>query len=246
MSYEQSAALYDRIYSFKDYEAEVDRLIELVRPVLSTDAQKLLDVACGTGRHLAVLKQRFRAHGLDLSPGLLEIARNRNPEVVFHHEDMRSFRLAERFDLITCLFSSIGYATTRDDLCAAISCMADHLAPAGVLAIEPWFTPHQWMDHTAHALFIDDPDLKIARVNTSLVESNVSIIDLHHLVGTPERTVHFVEKHRLGLFTIDEMSAAFEEAGLDVTFDSEGITGRGLYIGRRTDRPDSVPREEDR
>ena len=233
MSYEQSAAYYDRIYAFKDYGAEVDRLIDIAGPSLPARATRLLDVACGTGKHLDVLKRRFDAHGLDLSPGLLEIARRRNPDVVFHQGDMRNFRLDERFDLITCLFSSIGYMTTYDDLCAAVSCMARHLAPGGVLAIEPWFTPDQWMNHTVHALFIDDPDLKIVRMNTSLVEDSVSIVDLHHLIGTPERTIHFVEEHRLALFTIAQMTSAFESAGLRVAFDSEGITDRGLYVAKR-------------
>jgi len=233
MGYQQSAACYDRIYAFKDYRAEVERLTELVGPDLSPDASRLLDVACGTGKHLEHLKTRFsRADGLDLSAELIAIARQRNPELRFHTGDMRSFEVDARFDLITCLFSSIGYMTTVDDLHVAIACMTRHLAPGGVLAIEPWFTPDQWMANTTHADFIDDPELKIARVNTSLVEGRISIVDLHHLIGTPEETVHFLEKHRLGLYTVDEMTAAFRESGLIVRFDPEGITGRGLYVGR--------------
>ena len=100
------------------------------------------------------------------------------------------------------------------------------------LGLPAWFTPDQWLANTPHALFIDDPELKIARVNTSLVEGRVSIVDLHHLVATPEKTIHFVEEHRLGLYAVEEMNAAIERAGMVVSFDEEGITGRGLYIGR--------------
>ena len=38
--------------------------------------------------------------------------------------------------------------------------------------------------------------------------------------------------HRLGLYTVEEMTVAFREAGLSVSIDVDGITGRGLYIGR--------------
>jgi hypothetical protein len=111
--------------------------------------------------------------------------------------------------------------------------MADHLVPGGLLLVEPWFTPEEWMPNTAHAMLIDEPELKIARVNTSLVDGRVSIVDLHHLIATTEETVHIVEEHRLGLYTVEEMTTAFEQADLDVRHDAEGITGRGLYVARK-------------
>jgi len=75
--------------------------------------------------------------------------------------------------------------------------------------------------------------LKIARVNTSYVEGRLSYFDLHYLIGTPEKTEHFVETHELGLFERDEMEAAFIAAGLQVTFHEEGLIGRGLYMARK-------------
>lgn len=84
-----------------------------------------------------------------------------------------------------------------------------------------------------HALYIDEPELKIARINTSLVKDGVSIFDLHYLIGTPDGTEHIVEHHELGLFEVEENVSAMEEAGLGVKHDPEGLTGRGLYIGER-------------
>ena len=70
------------------------------------------------------------------------------------------------------------------------------------------------------------------RINTSYAEGRLSYFDLRYLIGTPEGTEHFVEHHELGLFEQGEMAAAFEGAGLVVSYDKEGLTGRGLYIGR--------------
>jgi hypothetical protein len=96
------------------------------------------------------------------------------------------------------------------------------------------------MPGTPHALLIDEPQLKIARVNTSLTEGRVSILDLHHLIGTPTGTEHVVEHHELGLFTVDEMTSAAADAGLETIFDPDGLTGRGLLIGWRRAAPASA------
>ena len=121
--------------------------------------------------------------------------------------------------------------TTIEDLEKAIATMAQHLVPGGVLIIEPWLTPDVWKAGSVHGMFIDDPDLKIARVNTSLTRGRLSLFDLHHLIGTPKETFHFVEHHEMGLYSEEEMTTAFETASLETTFDPEGITGRGIYIG---------------
>ena len=229
--YAEMAQYYDRIYSFKDYASETEKLIGWIKEHRQSNGIRLLDVACGTGQHLEHLGESFDVEGLDLSPELVELAQQRNPGMTYHCADMRTFDLASSYDVITCLFSSIGYMTTIEDLRAAVANMARHLVPGGVLTIEPWLTPDVWKPGTVHGLFIDDPNLKIARVNTSVTQGRLSVFDLHHLVGTPEKTFHFVEHHEMGLYTVDEMMDAFESAGLTTTYEPEGPTGRGLYVG---------------
>ncbi|HSJ59379.1 MAG TPA: class I SAM-dependent methyltransferase [Anaerolineae bacterium] len=229
----ETAAYYDKIYSFKDYAAEARQVIQIVDTHAGPAATRLLDVACGTGHHLSHLKQRFHVEGLDLSEALLAQARERLPGVKFHHADMVAFDLGRTFDVITCLFSSIGYVETLERLDAAIASMARHLAPGGLLLVEPWFTPEGWHPNTVHSVFVDEPEFRMARINTSFQDSRISYFDLHYLIGTPNKTEHFVEHHRLGLFTREETEAAFRQAGLDVTYDEQGLTGRGLYTGRR-------------
>ena len=92
--------------------------------------------------------------------------------------------------------------------------MAQHLSAGGVLLIEPWFTPATWRPGTVHARFIDEPDLKIARINTSFVDGRLSSMDMHYLIGTPEGTKHYVERHELGLFTTEEIIHALTACGL--------------------------------
>jgi SAM-dependent methyltransferase len=232
--FSHTAQYYDTIYlAMKDYGAEAEKLTTFVYQYSQSTGNRLLDVACGTGLHLSYLKQRFQVEGLDLDEQLLAIARQRNPEVPLHHADMVDFALGRTFDVVTCLFSSIGYVKTLDNLSRAIQCMAQHLTAGGVLMIEPWFTPETWRPGTVHARFIDESDLKIARINTSFVDGQLSSMDMHYLIGTPEGTEHYVERHELELFTTEEMRHALMTCGLEVTYDATGLTGRGLYIGQR-------------
>jgi SAM-dependent methyltransferase len=231
--FSKTARFYDKIYSFKDYRGEVERLVAIVREHLRSGGRRLLDVACGTGLHIEYLKESFDVEGLDINPELLELARQRNPDVPFHQGDMIDFDLGQTFDVVTCLFSSIGYVKTLDNVEKAAGCMARHLVPGGLLVIEPWFSPDAWHAPSVHGMFIDEPELKIARINTSFVDGRLSYFDLHYLIGTPEGTEHFVERHELGLFETDEVLAALSRAGVEVIYDAEGLTGRGLFIGRR-------------
>jgi hypothetical protein len=69
-------------------------------------------------------------------------------------------------------------------------------------------------------------------MNRAERDGDISVIDFHYLVGTPERLEHFTEHHELGLFTDAQYRDAFAAAGLAVAHDHEGLMGRGLYLGR--------------
>jgi SAM-dependent methyltransferase len=229
--FSRSAHIYDAIYaSIRDYPqeaAELDRLIQARRP----GAKRLLDVACGTGMHLEQLASKYEVEGLDAEPAMLAVARERLPDAAFHEGDMASFDLGKRFDAVVCMFSSIGYAKTEERLRAAIASMARHLDPGGVLVVEPWLTPDVWKTPHLGSVFVDEPELKIARMNGAEREDGVSVVEFHYLVGTLEAVDHFRERHELGLFSIEQQLAAFQAAGLAVEHDPQGPMGRGLYVG---------------
>ena len=225
------AAVYDLIYEWKDYACEAALLRWVIRASKRSNGNMFLDVACGTGRHMAELQRDFAVEGLDLSEELLAVARQRLPDVTFHAGDMTAFDLSQQFDVVTCLFSAIGHVKTADKLNAALRCMSAHTKPGGVVIIEPWFTPEQYHAGSIHKLFVDKPDVKLARMNVSEVQGNLSIMDLHHLVGTTNGVRHFVERLEMGLFAHEEYLAAFAHAGLNATLDAYGLEGRGLYIG---------------
>lgn len=228
--FESSSEIYDLIYSFKDYESEVRRLHDYILVHTDDKPETLLDVACGTGLHLSYLKDLYHVEGLDVDAAMLALARDHHPAIPFHEGDMVDFELGKKFDVITCLFSSIGYVRTERRLHDAIKTMAGHLAPGGLLIVEPWFTPDTFQPGRLSARFVDQPDMKIARMNTSRLEGSFSVIVFHYLVGDERGIRHFTERHELGLFSHAQYIAAFRAADLAVHHDEEGLIDRGLYI----------------
>src|SRR5205085_9427398 len=107
-------------------------------------------------------------------------------------------------DAVVCMFSSIGYVRTVERLGAAVAAMGRHLEPGGVLVVEPWLAPDVWLERHVGAVFVDEPELKIARINAADRDGDVSVVDFQYLVGTPDGVEHFTERHELGLFTVEQ------------------------------------------
>lgn len=233
--FSRSARYYNAIYAAtgKDHVREARLAHSFIQAHKRGPGNRLLEVACGTGLHAAVLGQFYQVEGLDLDAGMLAVAQESLPGIPFHRADMADFDLGREFDALTCLFSSIGYVRTRARLDQALATMARHLAPGGVLLVEPWFTPEGWTPGRVSAVHVDGPDLKITRMNVSAVEGRLSYFVFHYLIGTPQGVEHFTERHELGLFTHQEYLEAFRKAGLQVSHEPQGLDGRGLYIGVR-------------
>lgn len=162
---------------------------------------------------------------------MLRQARRKNPDVKFYQGDMSNFQLRTRYDVVTCLFSAIGHVKTVARLRKAVSHMADHVLPGGLLILEPWFMPGQWTKGWLSGLFVNKPDLKLARISVSERNGRCSINNQHHLIGTRRGVAHFVERVESGLFTDREYRDAITKTGLIVRHDSKGLMGRGLYFG---------------
>src|SRR5207245_10914676 len=184
-------------------------------------SNELVKVACGMRCHIEYLKNDYSVEGLDINQQMLKLAKKKHPDIIFHRGDMVSFKLKKRFDAITCLFSAIGHVKTKAKLGLAVRNMSRHLKPGGGLIVERWITHQQWRKGSVHANFVDQPELKVARMTLSKTRGRLSVLDMHHLVATPNLVEHFVERLELRLFIHDEYLDAFRRAGLETSYDSD-------------------------
>jgi SAM-dependent methyltransferase len=229
--FSRTARYYDQIYSFKNYAEEAAKIRDVIRREHPA-AQSILDIACGTAEHAKLLTPEFSVDGIDLEPEFIEIARGKVPAGTFSIADMRRFQLGKKYDVVQCLFSSIGYITRGEEVVQALECFAQHVAEGGIILVEPWFTPDFWRAGTLHMQPVDLPKLKICRMSVSGRRGNLSLIPFHYLIATPDGVQYVQEDHELALYTVEEMLGFFERARLKVKHDPEGISGRGLYVAK--------------
>ena len=119
----------------KEAKLFLDNLLDLLKP---TSGAKILDVACGKGRHSVYLNQKgFDVTGFDLSPENIEFDQQfENKKLSFFIHDMRDLFRINYYDYVFNLFSSFGYFEKESDNVKTIYANAESLKPGGVLVLD--------------------------------------------------------------------------------------------------------------
>jgi SAM-dependent methyltransferase len=231
--FDASAEFYDAIYaSLKDYREETTRIEALIRAINSR-YKTVLDIACGTGEHARYLTDAgFAVDGLDLQPEFVRLAQDKNPQGRFVAADMRHFELPQRYDVVMCLFSSIGYVRTLEQVATTLRCFRKHLSADGAVIVEPWFAPGVLDQTRIDRVSCEVGGARITRTSRIELEPGLSRLLFDYEIVDASGTRHMHEFHELGLFTQGEMMDAFRAVGLDATYDSTGLMNRGLYVAR--------------
>jgi len=100
-------------------------------------AATLLDLACGTGGITALLAGAYQVSGLDISPGMLALAREKLPRgTQLYLADMTSFRLDARFDVIVCAYQGLNHLLSLAAWQSSFDCACDHLNDGGLFVFD--------------------------------------------------------------------------------------------------------------
>jgi len=130
---------YHRLYGHRSVK-EAHGFIQTLHDTLGWSRLRLLDLACGKGRHAAAAAQLgHRVTGVDLSPQSIASARTQHQnqaQLDFLEGDMRSFLLDDRFDGVLNLFTSFGYFDKTEDHLAVLRQIHHHLKPGGFLILD--------------------------------------------------------------------------------------------------------------
>ena len=233
--YSNLAGHYDEIYHWKDYEKEVRKITMLIDQYKKSSGSSLVDFACGTGKHLSLLRKNFDCVGVDISKDMLAIAKKNAPTEEFLKGYMVDYDLHRRFDVVLCLFSSIGHLKTRSQVRKAISNFARHLKKGGVLIVEPWIRKSGWREKIVDMQTFDTDTLKIVRMNSGRAEGAFSVIDERYLVGEAGKGVsYFKSRLKMRFFEQEYVMKTLVDARLNPIFTENGLMpGRGLLIAVR-------------
>jgi SAM-dependent methyltransferase len=232
------SGLYELFYTGrgKDFAREAETIAGLVRE-RRPGAGSLLDVACGPGVHAAEFCRGFAEVAcLDASASMCALAKARAPRAVVHQGDMRAFRLERKFDAVTCLTSSVGYMAEGEELRRAVAAMAAHLEPGGVLVIDPWWTPEQYLEGYVSADSVKVADLAVARVSQSARTGRTVRNEARYLIARASGIAEVTHVQPLTLHSRQEYLDAIEAAGCaaEHVADLAAFPDRGLFLGLRT------------
>ena len=134
--YDSLARHYDAVTGDSSTEtAFIDDVIKRAHPAPAT----LLEVACGTGGILASLAGRYQVAGLDISPGMLAVAREKLPAgTPLHLADMSRFQLGVKFGAIICVYHGINHLLAFPAWESFFDCARAHLNDGGVLVFDTY------------------------------------------------------------------------------------------------------------
>jgi SAM-dependent methyltransferase len=128
---------YLRVYARRNEEEAERQVAFVLERVPLQPEDRILDLACGAGRHTAVFRRRgIPAIGLDLSRDLLDVAAQGALRGLLVQGDMRTLPFRGCFRLVTSFFSSFGYFATDDEDESALRQVRSVLREDGMLFLD--------------------------------------------------------------------------------------------------------------
>lgn len=219
---EAYAEIYDEIYASKDYRAESD-FVGAVHQRLTgrTRPRAVLDLGCGTGRHLSHFPSDTVRIGVDQSLSMVTKARSQGlPSIEFIHSRIGDFRNSTEFDLVYSLFHVINYHVSHEDLRAFFLTIRSTLSPDGIAVIDSWNRAAWTIDPPGDRVRFLRDDRSLIRATQTRINYSGDRVSLKILtfLRTSNGTFELlpVEEHEMRAFmplSIAEMAA---EAGLEV------------------------------
>jgi len=132
-SYDTFGTFYDAVMG--DRAEATKRLRDFIRNA-SPKAKNVLELACGTGSVLKNLSKHYDVWGLDLSERMLSIARKKVPHARLSRQNMVTFRLRQRFDVICCVFDSMNHVARFAHWKHLFGNVHQHLSAGGVFIFD--------------------------------------------------------------------------------------------------------------
>jgi SAM-dependent methyltransferase len=202
---------YLSVYPHRDGK-EAETVIALLRERLAgRDVDRVLDLACGAGRHSRALAKHWWTTGLDLSQTLLFVARREAPEASYVRGDMRvlPFR-AGSFSLVVNLFTSFGYFSEDADHRRVLAEVAEVTRKGGSFVLD-YLNAEQVMKD------LKPCDERV--INGVAVEQKRALTAdrkyVEKTITLKGKGASFVERVRL--FTRPDLERLVGEAGFDVS-----------------------------
>lgn len=220
----QYVQAYDLLNSGKPYSQEVEFLKKIVTDFSSTKntISSVLDLGCGSGKHLSFFASETLKVGVDVSSSMLDKASKLNlNNSEFTLSKIQNFKSTTKFDLVFSLFHVISYQITDRQLRDTFITIENSLSKNGLAIFDFWHRPAWDFDPPVTRITKrSDETLDVVRISRPLIDgvAGTVSIDMDIFIGN-KRTKnglyqHHTEHHIMRAFTLSELRLVAEVAGL--------------------------------
>lgn len=240
--YDQFAAVYQRGPYIRFSQGLAESVLPDYLTDLGIEPKDVLDVACGEGSFAIVMsKLGYNVTGVDQSQQMIDLAKERareeNEAVNFHTEDMRELPYEDDFDLVTCLFDSLNYMLTINDLQDAFKSAYKALRAGGVYIFDMntiYGLAVDWMREETYIQNEADDFMEIHRQSFDY-ENQVATMEITVFNQRDEHWERFDETHRERGYPIADIQFLLNETGFEIA---------GMYgsLSKRTEVQTNSPR----
>jgi SAM-dependent methyltransferase len=131
--YDSLAPFYDTVIGKNNSSKKI--LLNTAKNYLKSGS-KVLELGCGTAENLSVFANKYKLTGIDISEGMLKIARRKIPGGKFVQADIADFDLKEKFDLIFCVYDTVNHLKDFKAWISLFRCVKKHLNEGGIFIFD--------------------------------------------------------------------------------------------------------------
>lgn len=213
--YRELAGWWPVLSAPEDYAEEAEFYRQALQDACSFHPRNLLELGSGGGNNAFHLKKHFDMTLVDISPGMLEVSRNLNPECKHFQGDMRTVRLGIQFDAVF-IHDAIDYMTNENDLLRAIRSAYVHCKPGGAVLLAPDLT-HETFKSTTETGGHDQEDRSLRYLSWTWdpdPEDSTYLTYMVYVLRKQDKDVRCIsDQHLCGLFGRDEWLQIIAQAG---------------------------------
>lgn len=224
-TFQDYAYYYNSFYKDKDYVAEAITVDKLLHSY-NSQIKNIINFGCGTGKHdLELAKLGYQCRGIDLSPMMIEIAKQ-NADlsgygIEFDVADVREYETEKKYDAVISLFHVMSYQNKNEDILRAFKSARKVLNDDGYFLFDAWYGPGVLSDKPCvRVKEIEDEENRLIRIARPVMHDKENVVDVNYEVliinkrSSKVQTIN--EVHKMRYFFRPELELLLKETGFEL------------------------------
>ena len=235
MVFAKYAQYYNLLYKDKDYQAETDYILSLIKKY-QPDTSKILEFGAGSGIHGRMLANAgFHVSGIERSQEMIDLGlcSNQSKDQITNFSctqgDCTSTILGDDFDTVISLFHVVSYQTSNEEVLAMLKNAHRQLKPGGVFLFDYWYAPAVWyIGPILRVKRVHNQQLAITRIAEPECFQKQNIVKVKYQTFVEDLNSNHIseikETHEMRAFQTEEIEEFANQTGFNLLHSEEWIS----------------------